>query len=221
MNAPDGRTQALQRQGAADQISAILHERILAGGLKPGDPLRETELATEFHVARNTIREALRLLTRDGLASHGVHRGVTVRRFSTQEVTDIYDTRIIIQVASARRAGKITTAQRTRLDSFVQRGIQARLAGDGAQWLTQNMLFHQETVALLDNPLLDGIFATLVCATRLALSEVEREPSSRWDIDGNAELLKILEEGTAARYRAAITDYLTQSRANVAQRMKR
>ena len=77
---------SLPRRGTADLLAAEIRTRILAGDLLPGDPLREAELAAAFNVARNTVREALRLLTQDGLADHEVHRGVSVRRHTPREV---------------------------------------------------------------------------------------------------------------------------------------
>jgi DNA-binding GntR family transcriptional regulator len=207
-----------RRQGAADQIAGILTERILGGVLRPGDSMREAELAAEFSVARNTVREALRLLTREGLAVHEVHRGVTVREFTVEEIRHIYDVRIILQSESGRRAGHLSAAEHQRLSFEVNEGIRHRAAGDARQWMTHNMRFHQETVALLNNPRLNEIFAGLVCEIRLVLSGLERDPSPRWD-EGNTQLLDILNKGTEADYRTAVTEYLTESCADVTQRM--
>jgi len=44
-----------------------LRERILSGGLEPGDPLRQIPLSEDFGVAHSVIREALQVL--EGLAA--------------------------------------------------------------------------------------------------------------------------------------------------------
>lgn len=62
------------------RVAAILRAAIEAGDLAPGDKLpSERELAASHGVARNTAREAVRLLAESGLvtAQHG--RGVFVR----------------------------------------------------------------------------------------------------------------------------------------------
>ncbi|MGV9337934.1 winged helix-turn-helix domain-containing protein [Streptomyces sp. NPDC003688] len=76
-------TEEYEEHAAADHggrispwdIADVLRERIRAGELKAGDRLpTQAELAGEFGVERGTVREALRMLQRDGLLS-GVSRG--------------------------------------------------------------------------------------------------------------------------------------------------
>jgi GntR family transcriptional regulator len=66
---------------ASRRIADELRERIAAGDLSPGAKLpSERDMAEQYGTARNTAREAIRLLADDGLviAEHG--RGVFVRR---------------------------------------------------------------------------------------------------------------------------------------------
>ena len=105
---------ALQRRGSADLIAAEVRERILAGDLVSGDPLREAELAEAFGVARNTVREALRLLTQGGLATYEMHHGVTVRRHTPAEVAAIFDVREIIESAAGAAGRQRSTRRRWR-----------------------------------------------------------------------------------------------------------
>ena len=49
----------------------------------PGVQLSEVALAQQYGVSRNTLREAFRLLARDGLVEHVPHRGVFVRTMTT------------------------------------------------------------------------------------------------------------------------------------------
>lgn len=209
----------LQRQGAADQIAAILQDRVLYGEAQPGDSFREAELSAEFNVARNTIREALRLLTREGLATHQVHRGVTVREFTVQEVRDIYGARKLLQAEAGKRAGTLTPEEISRLAAEVELGRAALSRGDARDWLTHNMKFHQETVALLGNPRLDTIFVSLLREIRLVLAGFEREPSDVWD-RGNQHLLELLIESDEPSYREAVTKYLDDSCSDAVRQMR-
>jgi len=60
----------IKTRRAFDEISAEIKRLIFKGILKPGDRLpSETELATQFSVGRQTIREALRLLELSGFIS--------------------------------------------------------------------------------------------------------------------------------------------------------
>jgi GntR family transcriptional regulator len=73
MSAPDKRPMS-------ERIADELRQAIEAGNLAPGAKLpSERELAETHHAARNTVRQAVRILSEDGLvtAEHG--RGVFVR----------------------------------------------------------------------------------------------------------------------------------------------
>lgn len=208
----------LQRQGVPDQIAEILQDRVLYGEARPGDSFKEAELAAEFNVARNTVREALRLLTREGLAVHQVHRGVTVREFTVQEVRDIYEARKLIQAEAGKRAGTLSPEEISALTAQLDLGRAALNGGDAREWLTHNMQFHQETVALLGNPRLDTILVGVLREIRLVLAGFEREPSDIF-ARGNQHLLELLIESDESSYRAAVSKYLDDSCSDAVRQM--
>ena len=61
-----------------DWVYNRLRAEILGGSLKPDDRLRLTALARRFEISEMPVREALRMLQRDGLISFESHRGATV-----------------------------------------------------------------------------------------------------------------------------------------------
>src|SRR3954463_8424258 len=152
---------ALQRRGSAELIASGVRERIVAGDLVPGDALREAELAEAFGVARNTVREALRLLTQAGLASYEMHRGVTVRRHTPDEVAAVFEVRAILEAAAAGRAGTVGAAEAEPLRRAIEASERAEAAGDIRAMHTANLEFHSALVHLAGNPKLDDIFAGL------------------------------------------------------------
>src|SRR5438876_1205630 len=66
----------IHRVSVADQVASILRQRILKGELRPGMPLQEVPLAASLGVSRNTMREATRILSLEGLLTRSIHRGV-------------------------------------------------------------------------------------------------------------------------------------------------
>jgi DNA-binding GntR family transcriptional regulator len=90
-----------------------LRERILTGGLAPGEPLVETTLATMLGVSRTPVREALRRLEQDTLVER-VHRGLQVRTQSIGEILEIYEVRIALEGTAARAAAE----RRTEIDQI-------------------------------------------------------------------------------------------------------
>ena len=49
-----------------DEVAQALRERIYAGVYAPGATLRQEKIAAEFGISRTPLREALRVLERDG-----------------------------------------------------------------------------------------------------------------------------------------------------------
>jgi len=77
----------------ANQVAGELARRIVDGRYAPGASLREVPLAAEFGVSRSSVREALRILERDGVARIAPHQGASVTRLTTDELIDIYQVR--------------------------------------------------------------------------------------------------------------------------------
>src|SRR5258705_7097707 len=76
-----------------EQIAAQLAARITAGAYAPGQRIMEQALAAEFGVSRGPVRDALRLLEKDGLVTILARRGAQVTKLSIQEGREIFDIR--------------------------------------------------------------------------------------------------------------------------------
>jgi DNA-binding GntR family transcriptional regulator len=209
---------ALQRQTSAELVAEEIRERILSGDLLPGDPLREAELAAAFGVARNTVREGLRLLTQGGLASHEVHRGVAVRRYTIEEVAAVFDVRTIVEAAAARRAGMLQEDELGPLRSALEDSERAAEAADVKGVLTGNLEFHREIVRLVGNPRLDEIFGQLLAEIRLILTSLGRDVGGLW-LARNRELLDLLVSGDPPTFSARLERYLDDAQREVVARL--
>jgi DNA-binding GntR family transcriptional regulator len=80
-------------QTLPEQIAARISDAIFRGNLLPGQRIPEQHLSDEFEVSRGPIREALRLLERDGLVVILARRGAQVTDLTFREVRDIFDIR--------------------------------------------------------------------------------------------------------------------------------
>jgi DNA-binding GntR family transcriptional regulator len=77
----------------SEQIAARVGDRILSGAMVPGARIGEQELADEFSVSRGPIREALRILEREGLATLLARRGAIVTELSADELRELLEIR--------------------------------------------------------------------------------------------------------------------------------
>lgn len=84
------RIDAAQRPlAASEQIADQLAEEIAREIIPPRGTLREQALAERFGVSRGPIRDALRLLERDGLVQLSPNRGTTVTGYAPDELRHI------------------------------------------------------------------------------------------------------------------------------------
>jgi DNA-binding GntR family transcriptional regulator len=81
-----------------DRIAEGLRERILCGKLRPGERLRQEEVAKQFNASHIPVREALRQLNTEGLVSIQSHRGAVVTSLSRRELEEIIRLRQILEV---------------------------------------------------------------------------------------------------------------------------
>ena len=90
-------------------LDAVKHA-ILAGELKPGQSLVETELAQLLGVSKTPVREALKTLAGAGLVTMSPYRGATVREIDMATAAAIYDLRLLVEPEAVGRAVRAAAA---------------------------------------------------------------------------------------------------------------
>src|SRR5262245_55917153 len=99
------------KRSLADDVTDRLRDAILQGGFKPGEPLREEQLAASLDVSRGPVREALVQLEREGLVIVRRHRGATVARLSRADVEEVYSLRLALERLAMRQAVQHATEE--------------------------------------------------------------------------------------------------------------
>jgi DNA-binding GntR family transcriptional regulator len=84
----------VRRRGPApsnvDVAAEALREAIVEGRLRPGERIKEVPLASQLGLSRGPIRDALRLLERDGLVEVIPNRGAVVPAVRAVDVLEVY-----------------------------------------------------------------------------------------------------------------------------------
>lgn len=111
-----------------EQIAARLGDRIVTGVIAPGTHIIEQEIANEFRASRGPVRDALRILEREGLAQIHPRRGARASQLSRQDVYDLFEIRAHLYQAVACRLAEHPNPDTVRL---LEGGIRdlRRLAG--------------------------------------------------------------------------------------------
>jgi len=76
----------------------MLKHAIITGEIPAGERIVETDYADRLHISRTPLREALRKLERDGLVEYVLRRGVVVRAFTLEDVSQIYTIRNSLEI---------------------------------------------------------------------------------------------------------------------------
>jgi len=158
----------LDRTSTAERVADVLRRRVTEGDLPPRTRLSEERLIEVLHVSRNTLREAFRLLTHEGLLEHQLHRGVFVRELDEADLVDLYRLRHLIECNVVRGLVEPDPGRLRALVDDVEDGEAAAEREDWVSVGTANMRFHRHLVALAGSPRTDEVTERLLAELRLA-----------------------------------------------------
>jgi DNA-binding GntR family transcriptional regulator len=168
------RSPQIHRISVADQVAAVLRQRILNGELRPGMPLPEVPLAASLGVSRNTMREATRILSLEGLLKRNAHRGVAVCQLSAQDVQEIYSLRRMLEIAAvmASRAAEIDILAdlQQALEGY-ERAVRGR---DWARAVEFDLQFHSFLIRFHQNRRLESFYQRMIGELRMGMVLVDR-----------------------------------------------
>lgn len=149
-----------------ETATKLIRAAILDGRLAPGARLKEVELARNLAISRTPIREALRMLSVEGLVSVVPNKGAFVATRTPAELRDIYDLRALVEGYGARRAAETATPGLIEeLDASVDRWAALREASAAPlEFIRENQVFHTKILA--------SVGSERLSATSRSLAEV-------------------------------------------------
>ncbi|GBD28803.1 putative D-xylose utilization operon transcriptional repressor [bacterium HR31] len=107
-NRTSGRRQVAASRAVYEWVVAAIR----SGRLRPGDPLREEQLARQLRCSRTPVREALQRLRAEGYLERGRRRGLAVAEPTQEELLDLCVVRETLEGLAARLAARgITTSE--------------------------------------------------------------------------------------------------------------
>jgi DNA-binding GntR family transcriptional regulator len=167
------------------QIAARIGQAIVDGQFKPGEKLREADLARSFSVSRASVREALRLVEGEGLVTILPQRGAQVTELSAQEVQDVFEIRAnLMGLAFARLAASASPEAHARLGDLLKNLKAAREDSDAyaraSAALSDYCVRSGGSKRLADLILSFGRQTTRYAKLSLATPERRRQSLGRW-----------------------------------------
>ena len=90
-----------------------IRNEIICGNFRPGSRLRLRDLAEQFNVSTQPIREALSELEAEGLVTGEPRKGAIVTALSAEALRDIYEIRANLEAMATRLAVRLISAAST------------------------------------------------------------------------------------------------------------
>jgi DNA-binding GntR family transcriptional regulator len=128
---------------AQDLVLREIRQAIMTRRLKPGQRIRQWDLADRLNVSSVPVREALKTLEAEGQVTYEPYRGYKVVELSVEQLEEIYLTRGLLEREVTRRAIKNIDEQLIlRLEESLSRMDELAAAGDVLGYTEANREFH-------------------------------------------------------------------------------
>jgi DNA-binding GntR family transcriptional regulator len=126
-----------------DAIASALRSALLDRRFEPGQPIIESAIAAEMKVSRGPVREALLLLTQEGLVTHSQNRGFAVLNFTEADQAATSQVRYPLETTALQLARlHRTPPDILQLERIKQRMLENFRAGDARARLQDELDFH-------------------------------------------------------------------------------
>lgn len=151
------------------QVADRLRDQIYQHELMPGDPIDEMALCERFGISRTPLREALKVLSSEGLIELIPRKGSFVRSMEIAELNELFPVMAVLEGLCAREA--VENCQPRDLEQLVK--MHDKLEEMAAQgnidgYYEQNFVFHQAVQDLSGNKWLQRVIGDLRKVLRLA-----------------------------------------------------
>jgi len=159
------------------EVAETLREQIFAGQLAPGCFLDEVALCERLEISRTPLREALKVLTAEGLLRHEPRRGCFVNEVTEQDLDEIFPVIALLEgrcaFEAARNASDTDIAALDALHERLQQHAQAKRIND---YYATNYAIHEAIITLANNRWLAQAIADLRKILKLARQQQLHAP---------------------------------------------
>lgn len=198
------------RKSLREDVFEFLKGEILSGKLAPGTRLMEVSLAEELDVSRTPVREATRMLAREGLVVIEPRRGAYVAEFSMKDIVDTLLVRANVESLAASLAAKeFTKEDIDELNAMTDSYRAAVDSGNVRDMIRLDENFHRRIVELSRNKALIRISRSLnEMALRFRYLYYDHFSTYRHQPEEHADIIRAIETGDSERAGKTAHDYV-------------
>jgi DNA-binding GntR family transcriptional regulator len=190
-------------------VANALREEIERGVAAPGDRLVEMQVARRFGVSQAPVREALRMLEREGLVDHRPRRGVYVRPITAVDIEEIYSLRVAIEGLSARRAVQRMTSDDRALMWGALDAMRSSAGHEQSDFVDASLAVHEAIALTARHARLYSVWRTIASHTRRFAHLQGRFDDLDADVVGHRALLETFDKGDPDLAEAAMKEHVT------------
>ena len=162
-------------------VLSTLRDLIVHGDLPPGARLTEATLCERLKVSRTPLREALKVLSHEGLVEILPNRGARVVRLLLEDVKDLFEVIAALESLAGRLAcERITDAEICEIKALHYQMQASFIRRDLPEYFRLNQTIHRRIVAAAGNPVLAATHENLnsrLLRARYLASQTDEE---RW-----------------------------------------
>jgi DNA-binding GntR family transcriptional regulator len=197
-----------------DQAAQQLRDLIFAGVLSPGAFVDEARLCAQLSVSRTPLREALKVLTAEGLIRHEPRRGCFVNEVTEQDLDDIFPVMALLEGRCAFEAAQQgSDADMAALDALHRQLQTTADQGRIPEYYAVNFAIHEAIIAMAGNKWLAQVIGDLRKILKLArLQQLNAPGRLNQSLAEHLAIFASLKARDAQGAEAAMRTHLTRQR---------
>lgn len=157
------------------RVYQVLVNSIVNGRITSGSQLRPDAIARQLDVSTTPVREAMHRLGSDGLAVKLPYQGWFVRRFTEQQIRELYVFRAALEALSVRLASQAITDEEIRwLHDHQAIGEAAFQNNDMDSYRVYNRDFHAAILRSANNSYLSAAMGQVALQTEMLTAQTIR-----------------------------------------------
>jgi len=200
-----------------EAVACELRLQIINGTVSPGDILSENRLSAEFGISRSPVRDAMKILSNEGLIRLE-RMGAVVLGMGLKDVEELYDVRYLIESFVQRRlADKETEALVQSLRRMIDKMELAAKHQDADEFALQDFSFHEAIVTEAQHArmlhLWRSIRQVVLTVMLITTKDIFAQGSERIQqvIDKHRTIIQGLESRKVDRIEAVVRQYFADS----------
>ncbi len=201
---------AINSSSLCQQAVDLLRRRIDSHILAPGQRLDEVAIAAELGISRTPLREALKILSAEGLVDLRPRRGCYVTELTLQDLQEIFPIMAMLEGRVAyEAASRATAADLRHLDALHEKLEHHVSRGDLDRYYETNYVFHSALQELAGSRWLQSIITDLRKMLKLSRHRsLQLEGRLDASLAEHRELMAALHAGDGEAARQVMTGHL-------------